>query len=89
MGIIAIWKHLTEQARASSPYLEVAFRILLAGDPYIWCVQRGGVETHGKQVLYVRSASLVRRRTRPTRRLVRHRSSSLLRLGPCALHKII
>ena len=54
MGIIAIWKHLTEQSRASSPCLEVAFRILLAGDPYIWCVQRGGVETHGKQVLYVR-----------------------------------
>ena len=58
MGIIAIWKHLTEQSRASSPCLEVAFRILLAGDPYIWCVQRGGVETHGKQVLYVRSTSL-------------------------------
>ena len=58
MGIIAIWKHLTEQSRASSPCLEVAFRILLAGDPYIWCDQRGGVETHGKQVLYVRSTSL-------------------------------
>jgi hypothetical protein len=58
MGIIAIWKHLTEQSRASSPCLEVAFRILLAGDPYIWCVQRGGGETHGKQVLYVRGTSL-------------------------------
>ena len=87
MGIIAIWKHLTEQSRASSPCLEVAFRILLAGDPYIWCVQRGGVETHGKQVLYVRGTSLASANQTPSECGVC--GPSLLRLGPCELHKII